>query len=138
MGGSFMKYAYPAIFTKEVEGGYSVVFPDLEGCYTQGEDVADALEMAEDVLNLTLYGLEEDGKEIAPPSDVRSLQLAENEFASLVACDTVEYRRFFDNKAVKKTLSIPSWLNTMSERAHVNFSAVLQRALIEELHLEQH
>ncbi len=132
------KYAYPAIFTKEAEGGYSVDFPDLEGCYTQGETVEDALEMAKDVLNLTLYGLEEDGKEIAPPSDIRSLKLSDEEFASLVACDTIEYRRYFDSKAVKKTLTIPSWLNTMSERANLNFSAVLQKGLMKELNIEQH
>ena len=48
---------------------------------------------------------------------------------TLIACDTVEYRRYYDNKAVKKTLSIPSWLNTMAERQDVNFSSVLQKAL---------
>ena len=132
------KYAYPAIFTKEAEGGYSVDFPDLEGCYTQGETVEDALEMAKDVLNLTLYGLEEDGKEIAPPSDIRSIKLSDAEFASLVACATMDYRRYFDSKAVKKTLTIPSWLNTMSERANLNFSAVLQKGLMKELNIEQH
>lgn len=130
------KYAYPAIFTKEPEGGYSVNFPDLEGCYTQGETVEEALEMAEDVLNLTLYDLEESKAEIAVPSDIRTLELTEDQFASLIACDTIAYRRYFDSKAVKKTLSIPSWLNTLSERANINFSAVLQKALIEELHIE--
>ena len=130
------KYAYPAIFTKEPEGGYSVNFPDLEGCYTQGETVEEALEMAEDVLNLTLYDLEESKAEIAVPSDIRTLELTEDQFASLIACDTIAYRRYFDSKAVKKTLSIPSWLNTLSERANINFSAVLQKALMEELHIE--
>ena len=131
------KYVYPAIFTAEKEGGYSVVFPDLEGCYTQGETIEEALKMAEDVLDLTLYGLEEDGKDIAPPSDIRELKVEDNEFASLVACDTIEYRRFFDNKAVKKTLTIPNWLNTMSEKAGINFSATLQKALMQELNIEQ-
>ena len=130
------KYAYPAIFTKEDKGGYSVCFPDLEGCYTQGENVEDALEMAKDVLNLTLYGLEEDGKAIAPPSDIRSLKVSDEEFTSMIACDTMDYRRFFDNKAVKKTLTIPNWLNVMSERANINFSAVLQSALKKELHID--
>ncbi len=130
------RYVYPAVFTAEAEGGYSVNFPDLEGCYTQGDTLAEALKMAEDVLNLTLYGLEEDGKEIAPPSDIRSIVLEDNEFSSLVSCDTMEYRRFFDNKAVKKTLTIPNWLNVMSERANINFSAVLQEALMEHLNIE--
>lgn len=130
------RYVYPAVFTAEAEGGYSVNFPDLEGCYTQGDTLAEALKMAEDVLNLTLYGLEEDGKEIAPPSDIRSIVLGDNELSSLVSCDTMEYRRFFDNKAVKKTLTIPNWLNVMSERANINFSAVLQEALMEHLNIE--
>lgn len=129
------KYVYPAVFTAEKEGGYSVVFPDLEGCYTQGDTLEEALKMAEDVLNLTLYGLEEDSKEIAPPTPIRSISLADNEIASLVGCDTVEYRKFFDNKAVKKTLTIPNWLNTLSEKAGINFSAVLQKALMQELNI---
>lgn len=129
------RYVYPALFTAESEGGYSVNFPDLEGCYTQGETLNEALEMAKDVLCLTLYGLEEDGKEIAPPSDIRSLALKDDEVSSLVACDTVEYRKFYDNKAVKKTLTIPNWLNTIAERSNVNFSQVLQEALTEKLGL---
>lgn len=131
------KYVYPAIFTQETRGGFSVTFPDLEGCYTQGDTIEEALKMAEDVLSLTIYGLEEDGKEIVPASNIKDLKLADNEFSSLVGCDTMEYRRFFDNKAVKKTLTIPSWLNTMSEKAGVNFSSVLQKALIQELNIER-
>ncbi|MBR4555538.1 MAG: type II toxin-antitoxin system HicB family antitoxin [Ruminococcus sp.] len=131
-------YVYPAVFTAEEEGGYSVRFPDLEGCYTQGETAEEAFEMAKDVLCLTLYGLEEDGEPINPPSDIRSLELAGNEFSSLVDCDTMEYRRYFESKSVKKTLTIPSWLNARSEKAHINFSAVLQKALMQELNIEQH
>lgn len=129
------RYVYPALFTAEPEGGYSVNFPDLEGCYTQGDTLDEALRMAEDVLCLTLYGLEEDGKEIAPPSDIRSFTLRDDELSSLVNCDTLEYRKFFDNKAVKKTLTIPNWLNTIAERSNVNFSQVLQEALTEKLGL---
>ena len=54
------KYVYPAIFTSEPDGGYSVYFPDLEGCYTCGDTLADALFMAEDALALILYGYEKD------------------------------------------------------------------------------
>ena len=53
-------YVYPAIFTSEPDGGYSVYFPDLEGCYTCGDTLADALFMAEDALALILYGYEKD------------------------------------------------------------------------------
>ena len=129
-----MKYAYPAIFTKD--GDFITVrFPDLKNCFTEGSDIEDAIEAAGDVLCLTLYNLEEQGAAIPAPSDVRSISTDPDSFVSLVFCDTIEYRQFYDNRAVKKTLTIPSWLNTMSERAGVNFSAVLQKALKQELKL---
>lgn len=129
------KYAYPAIFTPAEEGGFTVNFPDLQNCFTDGDTIAEALEMAKDVLCLTLYGLEEDRKEIPQPSELSQIHAEQNEIVSFVACDTLEYRKFFDKKAVKKTLTIPNWLNIMAERNEVNFSAVLQEALIAKLHL---
>ena len=131
------KYVYPAIFEKEPEGGYSVYFPDIGGCYTQGEDLAEAVENAEDALCLALYDLEEKSAAIKEPSDISALTVKDGDFTSLVSCDTIEYRRYFDNKAVKKTLTIPNWLNVMSERANINFSAVLQKALMQELNIER-
>lgn len=128
------KYVYPAIFTPE-EGGYSIRFPDFESCYTSAVTLAEGLEMANDVLCLTLYGLEEDGGEIPRASGVKEVKTAGEEFVSLVACDTVEYRKFFDNRAVKKTLTIPAWLNKMAEREGINFSTTLQAALKQELHI---
>ena len=67
--------------------------------------------------------------------DVRSIVCAENQLVTLIRCDTIEYRKFFDNRAVKKTLTIPAWLNTMAERQGVNFSMILQNALKAELHI---
>lgn len=128
------KYIYPAIFTKEGEF-YTVRFPDLESCYTQGDNLQDAYEMAEDVLCLMLYNLEEEKAKIPAASETFEIKAGENEFVSLVACDTLEYRQLYDNRAVKKTLTIPAWLNTMSEREGINFSAVLQSALKSELHI---
>lgn len=130
------KYLYPAVFTPE-GSGYCVVFPDLEGCFTDGDDLMDAMQMANDVLCLMLYDLEQAGATIPMPSAVGQLQsgLKEGEFVSLVACDTIEYRKFYDNKAVKKTLSIPSWLNDMAERAGINFSGTLQEALKRQLNI---
>ncbi len=130
------KYIYPAIFNKEEEL-YSVIFPDLESCYTQGDNLQDAMEMAEDVLCMTLYEFEESGSEIPTPSEVNEIPVKNAEFVSLVTCDTLEYRQFYDNKAVKKTLTIPSWLNTMSEREGINFSSVLQDALKERLSIHE-
>ncbi|MBQ8960651.1 MAG: type II toxin-antitoxin system HicB family antitoxin [Ruminococcus sp.] len=130
-----MKYAYPAIFTMEEDGGYSVLFPDVPHCYTDGETLAEAIENANDVLCLRLYDMEEAGEQIPAPSDISSVKTEKGSFVSVVACDTLEYRKFYDKKAVKKTLTIPNWLNVTAERANVNFSAVLQEALIEKLHL---
>lgn len=132
-----MKYIYPAVFTKDGDF-YIVKFPDIEGCYTQGETLSEAFEMAEDALCLMLYDYEEEGKKIPEPSDIKKIKVSSNDdFVSLVSCDTLEYRKFYDNKAVKKTLTIPSWLNTMSEKEGINFSAVLQNALKKELHITE-
>lgn len=128
------KYLYPAIFTKGADF-YVVRIPDLESCYTQGETLQEAYEMASDVLCLTLYNLEEEQKAIPAASEIASISVGKDEFASLIACDTLEYRQYYDNRAVKKTLTIPAWLNTIAEREGVSFSAVLQAALKRELHI---
>ena len=129
------KYAYPAVFAKENEG-YSVSFPDIEGCYTCGAALPEAVQMAEDALCLMLYDMEEEGAAIPEPSDIRSIQGGTREIVSLVCCDTLEYRKKYDKKAVKKTLTIPAWLNTMAEKQGVNFSTVLQNALKEQLRIQ--
>ena len=85
--------------------------------------------MAQDALCLALYDREEDGEPVPPPSDARTMQAHTDNLVSLVFCDTVEYRKRYDNRTVTKTLSLPNWLNTLSERAGLNFSAVLQEAL---------
>ena len=132
-----MKYAYTAVFTPEENGAYSVHFPDIQGCYTCGDDMADAVEMAKDALCLMLYDMEQSNKAIPAASNPRDISLEEDEFASVVACDTEFYRRFYENKSVKKTLSIPMWLNERAERAQVNFSGILQEALKTHLHIQE-
>ena len=95
----------------------------------------EAMEMADDVLCLTLYDMEETGQQIPTPSSIKDIQTDGDAFVSLVHCDTVEYRKYFDNKSVKKTLTIPNWLNTIAERQGVNFSLILQNALKKELNI---
>lgn len=124
-----MKYAYPAIMKQENDGIYSVEFPDIDGCVTSGSSLPEAIEMAEDALCLMLYDMEEEGETIPAPSDLKTVQKSTDEIVSLVCCDTIEYRKLYNNKAVKKTLTIPAWLNTLAERADLNFSSVLQDAL---------
>lgn len=130
------KYAYPAIFTSEEDGTYSIDFPDLEGCYTCGDSIEDGLEMAEDALALVLYGYEKDGREIPAPSAPSALTLSGNEFVNYVACDTMAYRKMYNNKAVKKTLTIPEWLNEAASAMGLNFSQVLQEALLQKMQIK--
>lgn len=128
------KYVFPAIFTQDAEG-YSVDFPDVHNCFTSGVDLEEALDMAQDVLCLMLYRIEEKGEMLPKPSNLKAIPTEDNQFISLVACDTLEYRKMYESRAVKKTLSIPAWLNTMAEREGINFSATLQEALKHELHI---
>lgn len=132
-----MKYAYAAVFTPEESGLFDVNFPDLEGCCTSGDNISDAIYMAQDVLNLTLYEMERDKEQIPPASNPRDIHIEGEQFVSVVAVDTDTYRRFYENKSVKKTLSIPMWLNERAEQANVNFSGVLQSALKELLKVQE-
>lgn len=129
------KYAYPAVFTPEKGGGFSIRFPDLENCYTCGDNMVDSLLMAEDVLALVLYGYERDGRKIPPPSDETGIPLPKGEFINYIACDTLEYRKMYNNKAVKKTLTIPEWLNEAAMAMGLNFSQILQEALLSKIQL---
>ncbi len=130
------KYVFPAIFTPE-ESGYTILFPDVKNCFTEGDNLTEAMENANDVLCMMLYDLERNGKEIPVASSVASIQanIDNGEFVSLISCDTIEYRKFHDSRAVKKTLSIPSWLNEMAEKADINFSGILQDALKKQLNI---
>ena len=132
-GVTMSKFIYPAVFTEEKDGGYSVDFPDLEGCFTSGDDLSDALFMAEDVLATTLVYYENQKRSIPAPSPVRKIRVAKNEFVNLVSCDTLKYRRLLHNAAVKKTLSIPEWMDEAATAAGINFSQTLQDALREKL-----
>ena len=130
------RYSYPAIFSPAEEGGYTVNFPDLEGCFTEGDTLTEAIYMAEDVLALILYGYETDGRSIPAPSDPGSFDLHEGDFVNYIACDTMEYRKMYNNKSIKKTLSIPEWLNEKATSMNLNFSQILQEALIEKINAQ--
>ena len=125
-------YVYPAIFTSGDDGTYSIRFPDIENCFTCGNDIEEGMKMAEDVLALMIYtNYEESGIEVPVSTHIKDLELQANEFATYVKCDTSECRRKFrSTKSVKKTLTIPSWLNEDAMKAHLNFSKILQDALI--------
>jgi predicted RNase H-like HicB family nuclease len=130
-----MKYVYPAVFHPEIEGGFSVFFPDIERGATQGDTVAECIEMAEDFLCLALYRMEEDKTRIPAARSMKEIESEPDDIITLVSADTETYRRYYENKLVKKTLNIPSWLNEKAEAANINFSKTLQKALKEELQL---
>ena len=120
-------YLYPAVFEPE-NGRYNVVFPDLPDCYTCGDDLTDAMRMAQDVLTDVLADHEERGEPFAPPSSLDALTAPNSAVKTLVLADTDAWRRAHAAKAVKKTLSIPQWLNTAAEARGINFSQTLQDA----------
>lgn len=126
------KLLYPALFYPE-DLGYSVIVPDIEGCVTQGDSLEEALSMAVDAVGLCLEDFAARNESPPVPSKPESMQTEAGAFVSLIPFDPVSYRRKHDSKAVKKTLTIPSWLNTLANEQHVNFSGVLQEALIQQL-----
>ena len=129
-----MKYAYGAVFTPLDDGCYAVKVPDLPGCRTCGDDLADAIFMAEDAVSMWLWDAENKGENIPPATPLPVVSAPQ--FTNYVLADTDEYRRKNDSRAVKKTLSLPAWLNSQAERAGVNFSQVLQDALKERLGIQ--
>ena len=122
------KYTYMAFLTKEADGGYSVRFPQLEGCYTQGDTFEEALQMARDAMSLHLYGMEKDGEAI-PAADMTGYLPYADEIAVPVTVWMTPVRDAQENRAVKKTLTIPAWLNDAAEQRKVNYSQILQSAL---------
>ena len=129
-----MKLVYPACFYKE-SSGYSVVVPDLLGCCTQGESLEEAIQMAEDAaLGWLLTALEEN-EQIPQSTEVKDVKLEyENGFVSLLLLDISAYsEKYGSRKSVKKTLTIPAWLNERAERMKINFSKTLQDALIKKI-----
>ena len=128
-----MRYVYPAVLTPDSGGGYTVVFPDLPGCVTEGDNLAEALYMASDAMALWLYSTEDHKETIPVPSEIDRVAVEPGESVTLVMADVGAYRRAVGTFAVKKTLTIPSWLNDRAEAAKINFSQVLQEALLQRL-----
>lgn len=123
-------YVYPAVLTQEGEA-YNVVFPDLDGCYTCGYSLSDALMMAEDALSIYLMALEDRGEAI--PAAHTHIQAENGQLVTLIKADTDAYRNRLSRRAVKKTLTIPQWMNEAAIKRGLNFSQVLQEALAERL-----
>lgn len=127
------KLFYPAIFHKAEEGGYWVTFPDIPECMTQGDDMTNAYEMAVEALGLAITSREEEKETIPSASEPFSIEVDENEFCVVIEFDLLAYKKRTNTKAVKKTLSIPAWLNEEATALGVNFSQVLQEALMKKI-----
>lgn len=123
-----MMFVYPAIFHQE-DNAYWVEFPDLPGCQSFGNTLSETMEEAQEALAAYVLTLLEQGKPLAPPSDIAALA-SDSGFTSLVACTIDQYK---DTRAVKKTLTIPAWLNDRATAMGINFSQVLQEALISKI-----
>lgn len=134
-----MKLIYPACFYPCEEGGYTVVFPDLPGCVTEGDTLSEAVDMAIDAASGWLLNAVEKNEPIPLASDIKNVvpDEYENGFVSIISIDLNEYSRKHGNRAVKKTLTIPAWLNSIAEEKNINFSHVLQSALINQLNLKE-
>lgn len=129
-----MKLVYPACFYMEEDGGYSVEVPDLKGCITQGNSLEEAIQMAEDAALGWLLTSVEEGEELPKPSNVKDIKLEEEGFISLLLLDLSSYtKKYGSRKSVKKTLTIPMWLNERAEKCGINFSKTLQDALLQKI-----
>lgn len=129
-----MKYTFPMIFTTEADGGYSVRAYDIKGVNTQGDSLNEALDMAKDALCLMLHDMEKRNISIPTPSnDIKAIAVAKNEFVQFITCDTEFYEKFFEAKAVRKNVTIPSWLDYEAAKAGLSYSTILQDALKQRL-----
>ena len=122
------KYFYPAYFHKAEEGGFWISFPDIPECLTQGDDMSEAYEMANDAWGLALEDRIKE-KRIPTPTEIDKLSPEGDAYIVLIEFDLQEYRKKHSSKAVKKTLSIPQWLNEAAVAQNINFSQVLQEGL---------
>ncbi len=128
------RYVFPAVFYY-AEDGISIEFPDLPGCLPCADTTDEAVKNAKEALGVHLYGMEKDGEEIPEASDIKNIKVEDGGILMLVEVFMPLVRDRINNKYVKKTLTIPYWLNAEAENQGVNFSGVLQDALKEYLHL---
>ncbi|MCA1294926.1 type II toxin-antitoxin system HicB family antitoxin [Paenibacillus sp. alder61] len=122
------RYIYPAIFDY-VDDGISVEFPDLPGALTSGDSDEEALHMAKDCLALHLYGMEQDGDSIPDPTPISELPQMPKKVVVLIDVWMPPFRDNMAQRAVKKTLTIPKWLDDIAAENKVNYSHILQDAL---------
>lgn len=137
-----MLSVYPACFYKEKDGGFSVIFPDLNHLSTCGSSLGEAVEMAVDCLAGYLYDAQKSNEAVAAPSEITSIDPNteydeyESAFVNLVSVDVEEYAKKHFENSDDKIIAIPHWLNIMAEEKGANFSAILQNGLKEFLGID--
>ena len=128
-----MNLIYPAVFYPDPDSSaYSVVVPDLPGCVSGGDSLANAIAMGEDAASGWILGELEDGNTVPPASNISAIhpdpEIGDG-FVSLLSLDMDAYAAKYGNKSVRKNLTVPAWLNTFAETEKLNVSKVLQQAL---------
>ena len=123
------KLFYPAIFHKAEEGGYWIDFPDIPECLTEGDAMEQAYEMAVDALGLALTSRYQEKEAIPIPTEPENISVKDG-FLVVIEFDMLAYQKRTNSKAIKKTLSIPQWLNEEACARNINFSQALQEALL--------
>ena len=135
-----MKLIYPVVIQKEIRNDekYHIVFvPDFDA-YTEGETLPDCIVMARDLIGLNCLSLDEDDNKPFPKaSDLDKVKHSADEIVTLVDLDYDEYKKQYSTKSVRRNVTLPSWINYAAEKSGINVSAVLAKALIQELGLKQ-
>jgi len=124
------KYIYPAVFDPDDKGGgYTITFPDLPGCITEGDTIEEALFMAKEAITLHLFGMEDDGDPIPDPTPPEKVDIPEGGFVNLIEVWMPPFRDKMVNKAINTMVTLPKWLKDLAEENKVNYSRILQDAL---------
>lgn len=121
------EYVYPAIFHANEDNTFTITYPDLPGCITEGKSLANAMYMAQSALTQWLEYLIDKKQSIPSASDLKSIEITSDEFVNFIRVDVK------DNRAVKRTVSIPKWLDDKAIEAGLSLSRVLQDALKDRL-----
>lgn len=124
---ALQEYVYPAVFHTNDDGTYTIIFPDLPGCISEGKSLGNAMKMAEAALAQWIEYLKDNKEEIPASSNLQSVELNDNEFVNFIRADIK------DNRAVKRTISLPRWMDEQAAEAGLSLSKILQEALSKRL-----
>lgn len=121
------EYVYPAIFHENKDASFTITFPDLPGCISEGKNIANAMYMAQSALSQWMEYTTDKNLEIPSPSKLQSIEVETGEFVNLIRAEVK------DGRAVRRTVSIPKWMDDKVTEAGLSLSRVLQDALMQRL-----